>query len=68
MAREGEVLVSPEPWEIKVMQFLPGFGFCHVETSIYYMGETKSERNKVTRKDRGLKIHENSCKERHSSV
>lgn len=48
MARE-DVWVSPEPWEeSKVLQFLPGFGFCHVESSIYCMGETESERNKVS--------------------
>lgn len=35
MAREGDVLVSPEPSEeSKVLQFLPGFGFCRVETFI----------------------------------
>lgn len=46
MAREGHILVSPESWEeSKVLQFLPGFGFCHVEISICYMGETERERN-----------------------
>lgn len=35
MAREGDVLVSPKPWEeSEVLQFLSGFGFCHVETFI----------------------------------
>lgn len=62
MTREGDILVSPEPWEeSKVLQVLPGFGFCHAETSIYYMGETKTERNKVNTKDRGLKIREDSA-------
>lgn len=63
MVREGDILVSPESWEeSKVLQFLPGFGFCHVEISICYMGEAEKERNKVTMKDRGLSLLQRETK------